>query len=312
MLFSIEGMIASVSMKWMMAPILAKGMMNFFFGKGMMASVSLPSSFAAGAAVRAAEGILIPFLGTSLGAACVFFMKKQLRPIVERALTGFAAGVMVAASIWSLLIPAMEQSAGQGFGLEKLSFLPAVIGFWLGTLFLLLLDHVTPHLHQFSDSSEGPSSHFSRTTKMLLAVTIHNIPEGMAVGIVYAGFLTGTSGITAGAAMALSLGIAIQNFPEGAIISMPLHSTGSSKLRAFVYGVLSGIVEPIAGILTILAIGIIEPVMPYLLSFAAGAMIYVVIEELVPEMSEGGHSNRATIAFMVGFCLMMTLDVMLG
>ena len=215
---------------------------------------------------------------------------------------------MVAASVWSLLIPAIEQAGGMG----KLSFIPAAAGFWAGVLFLLLLDHIIPHLHQQTDKAEGPKSNLQRTTILVLAVTLHNIPEGMAVGVVYAGYLTGNAHITLMGALALSLGIAIQNFPEGAIISMPLHSTGSSKLRAFVYGVLSGIVEPIAGILTILAIGIIEPVMPYLLSFAAGAMIYVVIEELVPEMSEGGHSNRATIAFMVGFCLMMTLDVMLG
>ena len=252
--------------------------------------------------------ILIPFIGTTLGSACVFFMKKSLGVTVRRALSGFAAGVMVAASVWSLLIPAIGQSERMG----RLSFIPAFVGFWIGVLFLLALDHLIPHLHMGSEQAEGPKSRLSRATMMVLAVTLHNIPEGMAVGVMYAGFLSGGAKITAAGALALSLGIAIQNFPEGAIISMPLHSTGSSKLRAFVYGVLSGIVEPIAGILTILAIGIIEPVMPYLLSFAAGAMIYVVIEELVPEMSEGGHSNRATIAFMVGFCLMMTLDVMLG
>ena len=255
-------------------------------------------------------GLLIPFVGTSLGAACVFFMKNNMKEMTTRALTGFAAGVMVAASIWSLLIPAMEQTQSQGMG--KMSFFPAFIGFWIGILFLLFLDNAVPHLHMNSSKSEGPKSSLGKTQMMVLAVTIHNIPEGMAVGVVYAGYLLGNSQITLMGALALSIGIAIQNFPEGAIISMPLHSTGSSKLRAFVYGVLSGIVEPIAGILTILAIGIIEPVMPYLLSFAAGAMIYVVIEELVPEMSEGGHSNRATVAFMVGFCLMMTLDVMLG
>ena len=312
MLLPIEGMMASVSMKEMLAPILAKGMMDSIFTKGMLASVSLPASLATSTAVRAAEGILIPFLGTSLGAACVFFMKKQLRPIVERALTGFAAGVMVAASIWSLLIPAMEQSAGQESGLGKLSFLPAVIGFWLGTLFLLLLDHVTPHLHQFSDSSEGPRSHFSRTTKMLLAVTIHNIPEGMAVGIVYAGFLTGTSGITAGAAMALSLGIAIQNFPEGAIISMPLHAEVMGKGKSFWSGVVSGAVEPMGAALMIAFSELFMPAMPYLLSFAAGAMLYVVVEELIPEMSTGEHSNIGVIMFAAGFTLMMALDVALG
>lgn len=254
------------------------------------------------------QGLLIPFAGTTLGAACVFFMRNNLSELVQRALTGFAAGVMVAASVWSLLLPAMEQAVDMG----RWSFVPAVVGFWLGILFLLGLDRLIPHLHHGSAEAEGIKSSLGKTTMLTLAVALHNIPEGMAVGAVYAGWLYGDSGITLAGALALSLGIAIQNFPEGAIISMPLHSTGSSKLRAFVYGVLSGIVEPIAGILTILAIGIIEPVMPYLLSFAAGAMIYVVIEELVPEMSEGGHSNRATIAFMVGFCLMMTLDVMLG
>ena len=243
----------------------------------------------------------------SLGAACVLFMKNELSVKTTKMLSGFAAGVMIAASVWSLLIPALEQSQSLG----KMQFVPAVAGFMLGMFFLLILDTITPHMH-LDNSVEGPKSNFSRQTMMVLAVTLHNIPEGMAVGVLYASWISGTTTITRAAALSLAIGIAIQNFPEGAIISMPLHSTGNSKLRAFVYGVLSGIVEPIAGILTILAIGIIEPVMPYLLSFAAGAMIYVVIEELVPEMSEGGHSNRATIAFMVGFCLMMTLDVMLG
>lgn len=251
-------------------------------------------------------GLLIPFIGTSLGAACVLFMKNELSVKTTKMLSGFAAGVMIAASVWSLLIPALEQSQSLG----KMQFVPAVAGFMLGMFFLLILDTITPHMH-LDNSVEGPKSNLSRQTMMVLAVTLHNIPEGMAVGVLYASWISGTTTITRAAALSLAIGIAIQNFPEGAIISMPLHSTGSSKLRAFVYGVLSGIVEPIAGILTILAIGIIEPVMPYLLSFAAGAMIYVVIEELVPEMSEG-HSNRATIAFMVGFCLMMTLDVMLG
>mgnify|MGYP000820977232 CR=1 FL=1 len=253
-------------------------------------------------------GLLVPFLGTSLGAACVFFMKNGLNRLVQKALLGFASGVMVAASVWSLLIPSIDMSEGMG----KFAFLPAAIGFIFGILFLLLMDKIIPHLHMNEDKPEGLPSHLKKTTMLVLAVTLHNIPEGMAVGVAFAGLLSQNGTITMAGALALSVGIAIQNFPEGAIISMPLHSTGSSKFRAFVYGVLSGIVEPIAGILTILAIGIIEPVMPYLLSFAAGAMIYVVIEELVPEMSEGGHSNRATIAFMVGFCLMMTLDVMLG
>ena len=253
-------------------------------------------------------GILIPFLGTSLGAACVFFMKKTLSDTVQRALTGFAAGVMVAASVWSLLIPAIEQSVGMG----KFAFVPAVVGFYVGMLFLLLLDHVIPHLHQNSSEAEGPESQLARTTMMVLAVTLHNIPEGMAVGVVYAGYLSGQAQITAAGALALSLGIAIQNFPEGAIISMPLHAEGMGKGRAFADGVLSGIVEPIGAVLTILAAKMIVPALPYLLSFAAGAMLYVVVEELIPEMSQGRHSNIGTICFALGFGLMMVLDVALG
>lgn len=253
-------------------------------------------------------GILIPFLGTSFGAACVFFMKNDMSERLSRILTGFAAGVMVAASIWSLLIPAMEQSEGMG----KLAFVPAVVGFWGGILFLLLLDHVIPHLHQHSNSAEGPKSKLQRTTMMVLAVTLHNIPEGMAVGVVYAGYLAGNAKITVAAAMALSLGIAIQNFPEGAIISMPLRAEGMKKTKAFAGGVLSGIVEPIGAVLTILAAGLIIPALPYLLSFAAGAMMYVVVEELIPEMSQGEHSNLGTIFFAVGFTVMMALDVALG
>ena len=253
-------------------------------------------------------GILIPFLGTSLGAASVFFLKQSLGDHVQRALTGFAAGVMVAASIWSLLIPAMEQSASLG----RLSFFPAVAGFWLGILFLLLLDHIIPHLHRNSEMAEGPHSKLQRTTMMVLAVTLHNIPEGMAVGVVYAGYLSGTAQITAAGALALSLGIAIQNFPEGAIISMPLRAEGMSKSRSFWGGVLSGIVEPIGAVLTILAASVIVPALPYLLSFAAGAMMYVVVEELIPEMSQGEHSNIGTVFFAVGFSLMMVLDVALG
>ena len=231
-------------------------------------------------------GILIPFLGTSFGAACVFFMKKEMGDRLQRMLTGFAAGVMVAASIWSLLIPAMEQVGDMG----KLAFVPAVAGFWLGILFLLLLDHIIPHLHRNSQRAEGPRSQLKRTTMLVLAVTLHNIPEGMAVGVVYAGYLVGNTQISAAAAMALSLGIAIQNFPEGAIISMPLRAEGTGKPKAFLGGVLSGIVEPIGAILTILAAGLIVPALPYLLSFAAGAMLYVVVEELIPEMSQGEHS----------------------
>ena len=242
-------------------------------------------------------GILIPFLGTSIGAACVFFMKNTL-----------SAGVMVAASVWSLIIPAIEQSASMG----KLSFLPAAIGFWIDILFLLLLDHIIPHLHQNSNQAEGPKSKLQRTTMMVLAVTLHNIPEGMAVGVVYAGYLSDSTTITAAGALALSLGIAIQNFPEGAIISMPLRAEGMKKSKAFVGGVLSGIVEPVGGILTILAAHYILPALPYLLSFAAGAMLYVVVEELIPEMSQGHHSDVGTLCFAVGFSLMMILDVALG
>ena len=254
------------------------------------------------------QGLLIPFLGTSLGSACVFFMKREISRTVERALQGFAAGVMVAASIWSLLLPAMEQSAGMG----KLSFVPTAVGFWLGILFLLLLDRSIPHQHLGSSESEGPKRTLERTTMLVLAVTIHNIPEGMAVGVVYAGFLSGNTGITAMGALSLALGIAIQNFPEGAIISMPLTAEGMSKRRAFWYGTLSGAVEPIGAVLTILAAQLVVPALPYLLSFAAGAMIYVVVEELIPEMSEGKHSNIGTVLFAAGFTLMMALDVALG
>lgn len=253
-------------------------------------------------------GLLIPFIGTSLGSACVFFMRKEMNRMLQRALTGFAAGVMVAASIWSLIIPSMEQSEGMG----RLSFLPAFIGFWLGILFLLLLDSVIPHLHLNTDKAEGPRSKLKKTTMMVLAVTLHNIPEGMAVGVVYAGLLSGNNSISAGGAFALALGIAIQNFPEGAIISMPLRSEGKKRSRAFAGGVLSGAVEPIGALLTIFAAGLFVPVMPYLLSFAAGAMIYVVVEELIPEMSEGKHSNIGVIMFALGFTVMMALDVALG
>ena len=253
-------------------------------------------------------GVIVPFIGTAAGSACVFFMKKELSRMVQRSLTGFAAGVMVAASIWSLLIPAMEQSEP----MENLAFLPAVIGFWGGILFLLLLDNIIPHLHMNAQKSEGPRSRLAKTTMMVLAVTLHNIPEGMAVGVVYAGYLSGSAEITAGGALALSLGIAIQNFPEGAIISMPLHAQGRSKSKSFSDGVLSGAVEPVGAVLTILLAGILIPAMPYLLSFAAGAMMYVVVEELIPEMSEGEHSNIGVVMFAVGFTLMMALDVGLG
>ena len=253
-------------------------------------------------------GIFIPFLGTTAGAACVFFMKKSLGDLVQRSLAGFAAGVMVAASIWSLLIPAIEQSAAMG----KLSFVPAFFGFWFGVLLLLALDHLIPHLHLGSEQAEGPKSKLGRTTMMVLAVTLHNIPEGMAVGVMYAGFLAENAQITAASALALSIGIAIQNFPEGAIISMPLRAEGQRKGRAFLGGVLSGVVEPIGAVLTILAAQLVIPVLPYLLSFAAGAMLYVVVEELIPEMSQGKHSNLATVFFAAGFSVMMVLDVALG
>ena len=260
--------------------------------------------------IELVQGILIPFAGTSLGAAMVLFMKKTLNRIVERALTGFAAGVMVAASIWSLLIPAIESSEAMG----QFAFVPAVVGFWVGTLFLLLLDHVIPHLHlgETDDEAEGIKTSWQKSTLMALAVTLHNIPEGMAVGVVFAGWVSGNSNITYAGAMALALGIAIQNFPEGAIISMPLHAGGTSKGKSLILGILSGIVEPIGAVLTILAAELVIPVLPYLLSFAAGAMIYVVVEELIPEMSEGKHSNIGVLAFALGFTVMMTLDVALG
>ena len=253
-------------------------------------------------------GLLIPFAGTAGGAACVFFMKRAPGDMPARIMTGFAAGVMVAASVWSLLIPAMEQSGGMG----RLSFLPAVAGFQLGVLFLLLLDRLTPHLHRNTSRAEGPESRLSRTAKMVMAVTLHNIPEGMAVGVVYAGLLAGSDDITAGGALALSIGIAIQNIPEGAIVSMPLHSEGKSRGRAFFLGAMSGAVEPVAGALALLAAELVTPAMPVLLSFSAGAMIYVVVEELIPEMSAGKHSNVGVISFAIGFALMMALDVALG
>ena len=253
-------------------------------------------------------GLLIPFAGTAAGAACVFFLRGGLSRGVQRSLTGFAAGVMVAASIWSLLDPAMEQSAALG----PWAFLPAFCGFWLGILFLLLLDRVIPHLHRVENQAEGPKSHLTRTAMLVLAVTLHNIPEGMAVGVVYAGLRGGVGEITAGGALALALGIAIQNCPEGAIISLPLCAEGKSRGSSFWLGVLSGAVEPVFGALTVLAAGAIVPAMPVLLSFAAGALLYVVVEELIPEMSTGGHSNVGVLFFAVGFSLMMALDVALG
>lgn len=253
-------------------------------------------------------GIMIPFIGTAAGAGCVFFLRGNLNPFIQKMLLGFASGVMVAASVWSLLIPAMDMSQG----MEKLAFIPAAVGFLLGIVFLLAMDKLIPHLHLGSDKPEGRASNWKKSTMLVLAVTLHNIPEGMAVGVVFAGMLSGNGGITAAGAMALSLGIAIQNFPEGAIISLPLKSEGMSRQKAFLYGAASGIVEPIGAGVTILLASFIEPVLPYFLAFAAGAMIYVVVEELIPESAEGDHSNIGTIGFAVGFVIMMILDVALG
>ena len=253
-------------------------------------------------------GLMLPFMGTSLGSLCVLFMKKDMGLILKRSLTGFASGVMVAASIWSLLIPALTQTSYMG----RTSFIPAASGFWLGILFLLILDSAVPHLHLDTDEPEGPRADIKRTTMLVLAVTIHNIPEGMAVGIVYAGWLAGNPLITLSGALALSIGIAIQNFPEGAIVSMPLCAAGSSKKKAVLLGILSGAVEPVAALITIFLSKILSDVMPYFLAFAAGAMLYVVVEELIPEMSEGRHTNHGVIFFAAGFTLMMALDVALG
>lgn len=255
-----------------------------------------------------AMGLLIPFLGTTLGSAMVFFMKKQFDKRLEKILLGFASGVMVAASVWSLLIPSIEMTESQ----ERIAWLPATIGFLLGIIFLLVLDSIIPHLHLKSDEPEGMRSELKKTTMMVLAVTLHNIPEGMAVGVALAGAIDGNSGITMAGALALSIGIAIQNFPEGAIISMPLKSENMSKGKAFLYGTLSGIVEPIGAIITILLTNVVVNILPYLLAFAAGAMIYVVVEELIPESQEGKHSNIGTIGFAIGFVIMMILDVALG
>lgn len=255
-----------------------------------------------------ALGIMIPFLGTAAGAACVFFMKGQIRPLVQKMLLGFASGVMVAASVWSLLMPSMDMAADMG----KFAFVPAAVGFLLGIAFLLAMDHLVPHLHMGCEEPEGLKSSWKKTTMLVLAVTLHNIPEGMAVGVVFAGMLQGEELITLTGAFALSLGIAIQNFPEGAIISLPLKSEGFGSGKAFLYGAASGIVEPIGAALTVLLAAYITPVLPYLLSFAAGAMIYVVVEELIPESAEGEHSNIGTIGFAAGFVLMMILDVALG
>ncbi|HIZ21484.1 MAG TPA: ZIP family metal transporter [Candidatus Blautia merdavium] len=255
------------------------------------------------------SGIMIPFLGTTLGAASVFFLKQEIRPLIQKALLGFASGVMVAASVWSLLIPSMDLSEGLG----KFAFVPAAVGFLMGIFFLLAMDKLIPHLHLGESKPEGRKSNLKRTTMLVLAVTLHNIPEGMAVGVVFAGMLADHVEISFAGAMALSIGIAIQNFPEGAIISLPLRSEqGVGKGRAFAYGTLSGAVEPLGALITVLLFRFINPVLPYLLAFAAGAMIYVVVEELIPEASEGEHTNIGTLGFAAGFVLMMVLDVALG
>ncbi|MBD5234493.1 MAG: ZIP family metal transporter [Bacteroidales bacterium] len=253
-------------------------------------------------------GLLLPFAGTTLGAACVFLMKDSIDGLLQKTLTGFAAGVMVAASVWSLLIPSIEMSGKEGVH----SVLPAIVGFSAGILFLLLLDTIIPHQHIDSSQSEGPKSHLSKTAKLVFAVTLHNIPEGMAIGVSLAGALEHNSYMSMAGAVALSIGIAIQNFPEGAIVSMPLRSAGNSRKKSFLMGTLSGVVEPVFAVLTILLASVIVPVLPYLLAFAAGSMMYVVVEELIPETQEGRHSNMGTIGFAVGFMLMMSLDVLLG
>lgn len=253
-------------------------------------------------------GILLPFAGTVAGSACVFMMRRNMAPLLQKGLTGFAAGVMVAASVWSLLIPSIEMTGKEGLA----SILPAVIGFALGILFLLFLDEVVPHQHIESTQSEGPRSHLSRTSKLVFAVTLHNIPEGMAVGVALAVALEHNSYMPMAGALALAVGIAIQNFPEGAIVSMPLHTAGNSRGKSFLIGALSGIVEPAGALLTILLASLVIPVLPYLLAFSAGAMMYVVVEELIPETQQGRHSNIGTIGFSVGFLLMMALDVLLG
>mgnify|MGYP002800091378 FL=1 len=253
-------------------------------------------------------GILIPFAGTALGSAMVFFMRKEMNERLQKMLLGFASGVMIAASVWSLLIPAIDMAEQKG----GIPWLPPAVGFLLGMGFLLVLDTLTPHLHFTDEEPEGVPAHLKKTTMLVLAVTLHNIPEGMAVGVTFAGVLAENTTMTLAGAFALSVGIAIQNFPEGAIISMPLKSHGLSKTRAFVYGALSGAVEPAAAFITILLTGLVVPLLPYLLAFAAGAMIYVVVEELIPEAQTGPHSNISTVGVAVGFVLMMILDVALG
>ena len=253
-------------------------------------------------------GVIIPLLGTTLGSAMVFFLKGEMKPKVQKSLLGFASGVMIAASVWSLLIPAIEMTEEQG----GINWLPCSIGFMLGVGFLLLLDTLIPHLHVNTDEPEGHKSKLGKSLMLVLAVTLHNIPEGMAVGVVFAGFAAGNASISAAGAFALAVGIAIQNFPEGAIISMPLLGTGISKRKAFSYGVLSGVVEPLGALITIILTSFITPILPYILAFAAGAMISVVVEELIPEAQSEEHSNIGTIGTAVGFTLMMILDTALG
>ena len=252
-------------------------------------------------------GILLPLLGTMLGSALVFFMKKDIPDRLQKTLLGFASGVMVAASVWSLLIPSIDMASTSLEGVR--SMLPAALGFLLGIGFLLLIDELTPHLHLGAQKSEGPRSKLSRTAMLALAVTIHNLPEGMAVGVVFAGE---SHGLTLSAALAVSIGIAIQNIPEGAIISMPMHAEGNSRWRSFLIGSLSGVVEPIGSVAILLLASALEVALPYLLAFAAGAMMYVVVEELIPETAQGTHTNLSTIGFAVGFVLMMVMDVVLG
>lgn len=253
-------------------------------------------------------GLSLPFIGTTLGAACVFLMREKIPGKMQKALTGFASGIMVAASMWSLLIPSIEMTGKEGLP----SVIPAIVGFSIGILFLLFLDSAVPHQHIDSNRSEGPASHFSRSAKLVFAITLHNLPEGMAIGVALAGALEHNSYMPMAGALALSIGIAIQNFPEGAIVSMPLRSAGNSKRKSFLIGTLSGIIEPVGAILTILLASVLLPILPYLLAFAAGAMIYVVVEELIPETQSGSHSNAGTIGFAIGFLIMMTLDVLLG
>lgn len=258
--------------------------------------------------VKLIIGLLIPFLGTVLGAGMVLFMKNNIKDQIQKLLLGFASGVMIAASVWSLIIPSLDMAKEQGL----IEWLPATIGFLLGIVFLLILDSIIPHMHLDKEKPEGIKANLKKTTMLVLAVTLHNIPEGMAVGVVFAGVMTGNIGMEMASAFALAIGIAIQNFPEGAIISMPLKSEGMKKSKAFIYGALSGIVEPIAAIITIILTGIVVPLLPYLLSFAAGAMIYVVVEELIPESQAGEHSNIGTVGVAIGFVIMMILDVALG